>query len=191
VTLADAVSGVDGDGPLYATFQTSQGDVHCWLDEVRAPELVAHFVGLVRGVRAWRKPDGPWQHAPFYDGLSVHRALPGIWAVTGDPLGSGPGGAGFHIADVLKPELRHDKPGVLSLVTLGQANTASSQVGFFARAAPWADDVHLPFGLCEDLAVIDALSRQPPRSQVVQRVTVHRMTVRRGRPGPGAPVGSR
>jgi peptidyl-prolyl cis-trans isomerase A (cyclophilin A) len=138
-------------------------------DEV--PELVAHFVGLATGKRAWRDQTGAWQHKPLYDGLSFHRTLPGVWAITGDPSQKGPGGAGFHIPDTLRLNVRHNKPGVLSLVTLGQANTASSQIALLAKPAPWADDQHMPFGLCQEMDVIEALSQQPGRSEQVLRVT--------------------
>ncbi len=174
LTLAEATTELQGAGALYAVLHTSQGTVHCLLLEREVPELVAHFVGLARGKRAWRAQDGTWQHKPLYDGLPFQRALPGIWAVTGDPSQKGPGGAGFHIADVLRLNVRHDKPGTLSLVSLGQANTASSQIALFAKPAPWADDQHLPFGLCQELDVIEALSQQPARSQVLQQVTFQR-----------------
>lgn len=174
IALADAVSDVQGVGALFAVLETSQGTVHCLLLEREVPELVAHFVGLARGKRAWRDPTGLWQHKPLYDDLQFHRALPGIWAVTGDPSQKGPGGAGFHIADVLRLDLRHDKPGMLSLVTLGAANTASSQIALFAKPAPWADDLALPFGLCREIEVIEALSQQPARSQRLLRVTFQR-----------------
>ncbi len=174
VALADVVTDVQGTGALYAALETSQGTVHCLLLTDEVPDLVAHFVGLATGKRAWRDQSGAWQHKPLYDGLPFHRALPGVWAVTGDPSQKGPGGAGFHIADVLKLTLRHDKPGILSFVTLGQANTASSQIGLFAKAAPWANDQHMPFGYCQELDVIAALSQQPARSQRLLRVTFQR-----------------
>ncbi len=174
VSLADAVSDVHGQGALYAVLQTTQGQVHCLLLEKEVPDLVAHFVALATGKRAWRIKNGSWQHRPLYDGLMFHRALPGIWAVTGDPGQKGSGGAGFQIPDVLRLDVRHDKPGMLSFVTLGHANSASSQIALFAKAAPWADDRQLPFGLCEELEVIGKLSAQPGRSQVLQRVTFQR-----------------
>jgi cyclophilin family peptidyl-prolyl cis-trans isomerase len=174
ISLADAVTEIAGQGALYAVLTTTQGVVHCLLLQQEVPELVAHFVGLARGKRAWRAADGAWQHKPLYDDLPFQRAQPGIWAITGDPTQKGPGGAGFHIADVLRLNLRHDKPGMLSFVTLGQANTASSQIALFAKAAPWADDQHLPFGICQELDVIEKLSQQPPRSQRLLRVTFQR-----------------
>lgn len=174
VTLANAVSDVVGQGALYAVLQTSQGAVHCLLLEREVPELVAHFVGLATGKRAWRDRDGAWRHVPLYDNLPFHRSLPGVSAITGDPSQKGPGGAGFYVADVLRLNVRHDKPGTLSLITLGQANTASSQIALYAKPAPWADDQNLPFGLCRETDVIDKLSQQPARSQRLERVTFQR-----------------
>lgn len=177
VPLATAVSGVEGAGPLYAVLDTSQGPVRCVLMEREVPDLVANFVALAQGLRGSRAESGAWRRQPFYTGQLFHRAEPGIWVVVGDPTSRGPGGAGYRIADHLDLRLRHDKPGVLSMVTLGRPNTASAQIGLFAKPAPWADDHHMPFGLCEDVEVIDALSRQPARSQVLRGVEIHRGSV--------------
>ena len=174
LSLAEAVTDVQGTGALYAVLETTKGPVHCLLLEAQVPELVAHFVGLATGKRAWRDAEGAWQHKPLYDNLPFQRTSPGVWAITGDPSQKGPGGAGFHIPDVLRLDLRHDKPGMLSFVTLGQANTASSQIGLFAKPAPWADDQHLPFGLCQEIDTIEALSQQPVRSQRLLKVTFQR-----------------
>ena len=174
IALADAVTGLAGDGPLYATLHTDQGDIHCVLHERQVPDLVANFVALARGLRGARAESGAWRKQPFYNGLLFHRAEPGIWAVVGDPTSRGPGGAGFRIADHLDLTLRHDKPGVLSFVTVGRPNTASAQIGLFAKPAPWADDHHLPFGLCREVQVIDALSRQPVRGEVLRSVEIQR-----------------
>lgn len=174
VSLAQALTGVTGEGPLYAELETTQGKVHCLLLEREVPELVANFVGLARGIRGWRDADGQWVQRPFYENLKFHRGQPQVWAVTGDPSTKGPGNAGFHQRDVLSLQVRHDKPGTLSLVGLGPPNTGSSQIALFARPAPWADDQHQPFGLCEELDVIEALSQQPLLSQTLLHVRIQR-----------------
>jgi cyclophilin family peptidyl-prolyl cis-trans isomerase len=181
ISLAEAVTGLTANGPLVAQFQTSGGEFSCLLHEDRVPEPVAHFIGLARGLRASRRTQGrelttQWQRRPLYDGTVIHRGLPGQRIEGGDPFGQGTGHAGFRIADRFDVQLRHDKPGVLGLWTLGP-HSASSMFYVTLAAAPTLDDRAVIIGLCRELEVIDRISRQPRGA-----VTVHRVTIRRGWP---------
>lgn len=178
VSLAEAASGVAGAGALGAVFDTPLGAVRCTLHAEVVPELVAHFAGLVSGARASREFEGRtlqahWRQRRFYDGTVLHRTLPGRRIEGGDPIGKGTGHAGFRIADQLDLRLRHDRPGVLGLVTLGP-HSASAMFYVTLAADPELDDRYLPFGLCGDLDVLDRLSRQPAGAVVVQRLRLVR-----------------
>ena len=39
---------------------------------------MANFVGLARGIRPWRTPEGSWEKKPAYDGTVFHRVIKGF-----------------------------------------------------------------------------------------------------------------
>ena len=51
--LEQALAGLDGDGPVKAVVDTTEGEFVCTLDTEGNPEATAHFIGLARGVRPW------------------------------------------------------------------------------------------------------------------------------------------
>jgi peptidyl-prolyl cis-trans isomerase B (cyclophilin B) len=114
-----------------ATFRTERGDIVVELFADRAPQTVNNFVFLAR--------DG------FYDNTTFHRVLDGFMAQGGDPTGTGRGGPGYRFADEFHPELRHDKPGILSMANAGP-NTNGSQFFLTHVPTPHLDDRHAVFG---------------------------------------------
>ena len=178
VSLSQAATAATGQGAWTARIDTSLGTLRCVLHQDLVPELVAHFAGLATGARASREFEGrtlttAWRHRRFYDGTVIYRGMPGKRIEGGDPIGKGTGHAGFRIRDSLELRLRHDRPGVLGLVTLGP-HSASSMFYITLAADPDLDDRYLPFGLCDELAILDRASRQPAGSVVVHRVEIGR-----------------
>lgn len=110
---------IDPSQPYFATVKTSQGVFCVELFATQAPQTVNNFVFLAQ--------EG------FYDGVSFHRVLPGFMAQGGDPTGSGFGGPGYTFPDEFHPDLKHDRPGILSMANSGP-NTNGSQ--FFITYAP-------------------------------------------------------
>src|SRR5690348_4064341 len=130
---------------LNATMQTSRGPIHLRLFADKAPVTVASFVNLVqRG---------------FYDGLSFHRVIPDFMIQGGCPEGSGRGGPGYRFEDETRSDLKHDKPGVLSMANAGPG-TNGSQFFITHVATPWLDGKHTVFGkVVEGLDVVDAVKQ--------------------------------
>lgn len=130
---------------LVATFSTSRGPIRVRLHADKTPVTVASFVNLVqRG---------------YYDGLSFHRVIPDFMIQGGCPEGSGRGGPGYRFEDETRSDLRHDKPGVLSMANAGPGTNGSQ---FFITHGPttWLDGKHTVFGEvlgAEDQAVVDAI----------------------------------
>ena len=132
---------------LYAVMKTNKGEVVLQLFYEKAPNTVANFVGLAEGTKSWKDPITQQEkQTKYYDGLTFHRVVDGFMVQSGDPLGTGMGGPGFEFADEFHPELRHDKPGVLSMANVGQPHTNGSQFFITHKATPWLDNKHSVFG---------------------------------------------
>jgi peptidyl-prolyl cis-trans isomerase A (cyclophilin A) len=117
-----------------AIIHTSAGDMKCELLPDQAPKAVGNFIGLAKGTKAWKGPDGKMVHGkPLYDGVNFHRVIPNFMVQGGDPTGTGSGDVGFEFADELHPDLLFDKPGRLAMANRGP-NTNSSQ--FFITEVP-------------------------------------------------------
>jgi len=185
-TLDKALEGLDGSGKLLAKIETSTGTMVVELFHEKAPQTVANFVGLARGTRPWQDPaTGAWQTKPFYDGLTFHRVIPNFAIQGGDPLGTGKGTPGYRFADEFVTELKHDKPGVLSMANAGTPDTNGSQFFITERPTPHLDGRHSVFGaVVEGFEVEKRIARVPadmttgrPTVPVkIERITVYRST---------------
>jgi peptidyl-prolyl cis-trans isomerase B (cyclophilin B) len=81
----------------------------------------------------------------FYDGTTFHRVIPGFMAQGGCPLGTGTGGPGYTYAGETWPNVKHDRPYLLSMANSGP-NTDGSQFFITFKATPWLDGKHTIFG---------------------------------------------
>jgi peptidyl-prolyl cis-trans isomerase A (cyclophilin A) len=121
---------------IYAAFDTTEGKFKIKLFADHAPKTVQNFVDLAEGNKTGK---------PFYDGTIFHRVIPDFMIQGGDPEGTGRGGPGYCFADEFHPELKHSKPGLLSMANAGP-NTNGSQFFVTVAATPWLDNRHSIFG---------------------------------------------
>ncbi|MEN8134677.1 MAG: peptidylprolyl isomerase [Thermodesulfobacteriota bacterium] len=132
---------------LIAVFDTGKGKIRVKLFADRVPYTIANFVNLAnRG---------------FYNDRNFHRVIADFMIQGGCPNGNGMGGPGYTFADEFDSELRHDKPGILSMANAGP-NTNGSQ--FFITHVPtaWLDGKHSVFGEVEsdsDMDVVNAIAQ--------------------------------
>ena len=130
---------------LTATFHTTRGPIRVQLYADKTPVTAASFVNLVR--------------RGYYDGLSFHRVIADFMIQGGCPNGDGRGGPGYRFEDECRADLRHDKPGVLSMANAGPG-TNGSQFFITHVATPWLDGKHTVFGAvlgADDRKVVDAI----------------------------------
>ncbi len=126
--------------------KTNKGDIRLSLYASKTPLTVANFVNLAqRG---------------YYDGLKFHRVIDDFMVQGGCPQGTGTGGPGYKFQDEIVAELKHDKPGILSMANSGPGTNGSQ---FFITHVPtdWLDGKHTVFGAVqgpEDQEVINAIA---------------------------------
>jgi peptidyl-prolyl cis-trans isomerase A (cyclophilin A) len=141
---------------IYAVFDTTEGKFKIRLFAAQAPRTVENFVSLAEGIKTGK---------PFYDGTIFHRVIPDFMIQGGDPEGTGRGGPGYKFADEFHAELKHTKPGVLSMANAGP-NTNGSQFFITVAATPWLDNKHTVFGeVTEGYPVVEKISKTPRGSQ--------------------------
>src|SRR6218665_310907 len=127
---------------LYADIETNKGNIIVQLNFEKTPITVANFVSLAEGKNTF--VNDQFKGKPFFDGLKWHRVIKDFMIQGGDPLGNGSGDTGYKFKDEIT-DLRHDKPGVLSMAN-GGPSTNSSQFFITHVPTPWLDGKHTVFG---------------------------------------------
>jgi len=156
-TLEDATANLAGKGPLVAEVDTDEGKLECDLFDDKAPITVANFVGLARGLRPFKAPNGEWTKKPAYDGTTFHRVIKGFMIQGGDPNGTGSGEPGYVIPDEIWPGAKHDSRGLLCMANRGP-NTNGQQFFITDAKAAHLDGGYTIFGKCGPDAVIEKLA---------------------------------
>jgi len=116
---------------LKAVIETNKGTINLKLFAEQTPVTVGNFVNLAqRG---------------FYNNLNFHRVIPDFMIQGGCPAGDGRGGPGYKFQDEFVKELKHSKPGILSMANAGPG-TNGSQFFITHVPTPWLDGKHTVFG---------------------------------------------
>ena len=141
---------------LYAQIKTNKGEIMLILHHDKSPGTVANFINLSEGkIKNSHKP----MNVPYYDGLKFHRVIPDFMIQTGCPNGTGTGDPGYKFDDEFHPELRHNKPGILSMANSG-VSTNGSQFFITHVATNWLDDKHTVFGeVVEGLDIVNEIQQ--------------------------------
>ncbi len=131
---------------LFATFQTSKGDLVVKLFTQDAPRTVENFVSLAAGEREWLDPRNTQKtRKPLYDGTVFHRVIPKFMIQGGDPLGQGFGGPGYKFEDEFQSGRKFDKPCLLAMANSGP-DTNGSQFFITEVPTPHLNGKHTIFG---------------------------------------------
>jgi len=132
---------------ITAALDTDKGPIHVVLFADQAPLTVCNFINLAR------------QH--YYDGLKFHRVIKDFMIQGGCPKGDGTGGPGYRFDNECTPDLRHDRPGRLSMANAGPG-TNGSQFFITHVPTPWLDGHHTVFGQVvseQDQEVVNAIAQ--------------------------------
>jgi cyclophilin family peptidyl-prolyl cis-trans isomerase len=147
----------------HAVIVTGKGAIRVRLFAEEAPETVNNFVFLAR--------DG------YFDGTTFHRVIKDFMVQGGDPAGTGAGGPGYEIPDEFSPDLKHDRPGILSMANRGP-NTGGSQFFITHVPTPWLDGRHAVFGeVVEGMDVVNAIPERDPQLAREAGETVERVDI--------------
>jgi peptidyl-prolyl cis-trans isomerase A (cyclophilin A) len=156
----------------FAKFDTTEGSFKVRLFADKTPKTVENFVSLAEGTKTGK---------PFYDGTVFHRVIPDFMIQGGDPEGTGRGGPGYKFADEFHSDLRHSKPGILSMANAGP-NTNGSQFFVTVAATPWLDRKHSVFGeVVEGYDIVEKISKVARNSQdrPLKEVRLNSVTIER------------
>lgn len=182
---------IPGDGPLHAKLVTSLGSIVVRLEEAKAPNTVANFVGLATGAIEWQDPVSgeAQQGVPFYDGLLFHRVIRNFVVQVGDPKTRyddlrdewGTGNPGYAFEDEFNPTLRHNRAGMLSMANSGR-DSNGSQFFITEVPTPHLDNRHAVFGMVisghdviKAIANTDTVDKGRPSEPIrLERVEVFR-----------------
>ena len=116
---------------MEAHIKTNKGKIKLKLFFEQTPITVANFINL--------------SNRGYYDNLLFHRVIDNFMIQGGCPNGTGMGGPGYNFQDDFHPDLKHDKPGILSMANAGPGSNGSQ---FFIThiETPWLDNNHTVFG---------------------------------------------
>jgi peptidyl-prolyl cis-trans isomerase B (cyclophilin B) len=147
-----------------AVMETNKGTIRIKLLSLTAPMHATSFIYLTR--------------LGFYDGLSFHRVITGFMAQGGCPLGTGTGGPGYKYDGEYDPDVKHDRPGLLSMANAGPG-TDGSQFFLTFVPTPHLNGKHTIFGEVTDgMDVVKTLeasgssSGRPSEKLVMTKVTI-------------------
>jgi cyclophilin family peptidyl-prolyl cis-trans isomerase len=140
----------DGATGYFWDLETNVGPISVRLMPEVAPAHVASTIYLTR--------------LGFYDGLKFHRVITEFMAQGGCPLGTGTGGPGYEYGGEFSPDVKHDRPGLLSMANAGPG-TDGSQFFLTFVATPWLDGKHTIFGeVVDGMPTVEALEDRGSQS---------------------------
>ena len=136
-----------------AVIEMDAGKVVIEFYEKDAPATVANFVKLAK--------------KGFYDGLSLHRVVPGFVVQGGGPKGDGTGGPGYTIKDEFNS--RKHLTGTVAMARTPAPNSAGSQFYICLAPQPALDGKYAVFGqVVEGMDVVMKIKR----GDIMKKVTI-------------------
>tara|TARA_B100000609_G_scaffold199241_1_gene201434 strand:- start:1271 stop:1765 length:495 start_codon:yes stop_codon:yes gene_type:complete len=132
---------------MEAHIKTNKGIIKLNLFFDKTPITTANFINLAK--------------RGYYDNLTFHRVIDDFMIQGGCPLGTGTGGPGYNFQDEIHNDLKHNKPGILSMANAGPG-TNGSQFFITHVETPWLDGNHTVFGEIKsdsDLEIVNSIAK--------------------------------
>ncbi|OGI07408.1 MAG: peptidylprolyl isomerase [Candidatus Margulisbacteria bacterium GWF2_35_9] len=141
---------------IRAIIKTNKGTIKLKLFANETPLTAGNFINLAnRG---------------FYNNLKFHRVINDFMIQGGCPSGTGTGGPGYSFSDEFNKDLKHDKPGILSMANSGP-NSNGSQFFITHNETPWLNNHHTVFGQVlgdKDQSVVNSIEQD----DVIESITI-------------------
>jgi peptidyl-prolyl cis-trans isomerase B (cyclophilin B) len=146
------------------SLETSKGDLKFKLLSASAPMHVSSTIYLTL--------------LGYYDGLVFHRVIPGFMAQGGCPKGDGSGGPGYQYDGEFGVEVKHLRPGTLSMANAGPG-TDGSQFFVTFVPTPHLNNKHTVFGeLYDGSTTLAALEMYGSSSgKPVEKLEIRKATI--------------
>jgi cyclophilin family peptidyl-prolyl cis-trans isomerase len=159
------------DDGIYAEMKTEMGLIMISLNFEETPITVANFISLAEGTN--KEVSKKYAKKKYYDDLKFHRAIKNFMVQGGCPLGNGMGDPGYKFRDEFNENLKHDRPGVLSMANSGP-NSNGSQFFITHKSTPWLDGKHTVFGKVIDGMNVVNLIKSDDRIMEIKIIRVGR-----------------
>jgi len=157
---------LDKEKTYQANIHTDKGVIEIQLYADKTPNTVNNFIFL--------------SNEGFYDNTIFHRVIANFMAQGGDPTGTGRGGPGYRFADEFHPQLKHDRPGILSMANAGP-DTNGSQFFITHVPTPWLDNKHSVFGeVTGGMDVVLSIPERDPTRPDQPGVKINSVTIIEG-----------
>lgn len=164
---------------VFAIFDTTKGKFKVRIFADKVPKTAENFIGLAEGTKEFKDPiTNKKVTRKFYDDLAFHRVIDGFMIQGGCPKGDGTGGPGYQFQDEFVPELKHSKPGILSMANAGP-NTNGSQFFITVTPTPHLDNRHTVFGeVVEGMDIVMAISKAKTRlDKPIEPIKIKTITI--------------
>ncbi|KAI9017322.1 peptidylprolyl isomerase-like protein-like 3 [Gaertneriomyces semiglobifer] len=153
---------------MSVTLHTDLGDIKVEIFCEATPRAAENFLALCA--------------SGYYDNCLFHRNMKGFMVQTGDPTGTGKGGTsiwGHKFEDEIKPSLKHNARGIISMANKGP-DTNLSQFFITYGKQPHLDSKYTVFGkVIDGWETLDALEKVSvdEKSRPIQDVKIRSITI--------------
>ena len=114
---------------LIAVVETDKGTIRLKLFADQTPVTVSNFDNLAR--------------RGYYNNLKFHRVIPDFMIQGGCPAGDGRGGPGYRFQDEFVRELRHSKPGIISMANAGPQPNGRTELFRYGPMTPGSSSANM------------------------------------------------